>query len=435
MRLLRLIGCLAAIALAGCGGDDGGSAARAALPPPASLETCSRVFYDGERSGDERAARGSGRPDVLLVSDFPLQGTYSNDGVQATHAVRLVLEEQGFRAGEHTVGYVSCDGSTATDAISPAKCRHSARAYRDARSVVGVIGSMFSSCMIHQLPITNRAGLAVAGASNTYVGLTRGGPGIADDEPERYYPTGRRNLVRLPAPDDMQGRAHSLLAKQAGIARAFVLHDGLDAYSLGSAIGFRDAAERAGIEVVGLETWDPEASRYGGLAREVARSGAEAVFLGGYITSNAGPLIRALRERLGPDARLMATEAMLPVNALVSRAGDAAEGMLITLSQLPNERLEGAGAEFLARFRERTHQDPCCYTVHVAEATHVLLDAISATDGSREAVTAALPEVTVRDGIIGSFGFDENGDVTNPLVSVYRISGGEQVLFDVLNAP
>jgi branched-chain amino acid transport system substrate-binding protein len=301
--------------------------------------------------------------------------------------------------------------------------------------VVGVIGPFFSACAIHMMPVLNRAGLAEVGPGNTYVGLTRSGPGIPDEQPERFQPTGRRTFVRLAAPDDLQGRAHVSLASSRGERSAYVLHDGVDAYGLGAATGFRDAAEEAGIEVVGFETWDPEASDYGALARRIARSGADGVFLGGYIVSNAGVLMRDLRATLGDDVTLMATEGMFPVTVLRSRAGEAAEGLLVTLSSVANEKLEGAGADFLARFRKATSQNPCCYTVHVAQATHALLDAIAASDGSRESVRRAVLDLQVDDGIIGDFSFDENGDVTPPLVSVYRMTDGKQKLFEVVEDP
>jgi ABC-type branched-subunit amino acid transport system substrate-binding protein len=131
----------------------------------------------------------------------------------------------------------------------------------------------------------------------------------------------------------------------------------------------------------------------------------------------------------------MATEGMFPVTVLRSRAGAAAEGMLITLSSVPKEHLAGAGADFLAAFRKATSQDPCCYTVHVAQATEALLDAIAASDGSRASVTGAMLKLKVSDGIIGDFAFDENGDVSPPLVSVYRVTNGQQKLFDVVRNP
>jgi branched-chain amino acid transport system substrate-binding protein len=366
---------------------------------------------------------------------MPLQGTYANDGLQGTKAVQIVLRDHAFKAGDKTVGYVSCDGATPRDDISPAKCHRAGRAYVAARDVVGVIGPFFSSCAIHMMPALNRAGLLEVGASNTYVGLTRGGPGIPNDQPATFRPTGRRTFVRLAAPDDLQGRAQVSLARERGERSAYVLYDGVDAYGLGAASGFRDAARAAGIDVVGFERWDPAAPEYRALARRVARSGADGVFLGGYIVSNAGTLIRQLRATLGDDVTLMATEGMFPITVLRARAGDAAEGMLVTLSSVPKERLAGAGADFLAAFRKATSQDPCCYTVHVAQATEALLDAIAASDGSRASVTGAMLKLKVSDGIIGDFAFDENGDVSPPLVSVYRVTNGQQKLFDVVRNP
>jgi len=424
MRRLLVLVVLAAVA-AGCGGDDSGDrAALAPAAPPRELANCSSVFYEG-----------AGRPDTLIVSDMPLQGTYATDGLQGTKAVQIVLRDRGFKAGERTVGYVSCDGATPRDDISPAKCRRAGRSYAAARAVVGVIGPFFSSCAIHMMPALNRAGLVEVGPSNTYVGLTRGGPGIPRDQPAAFRPTGRPTFVRLAAPDDLQGRAHVTLARARGERSAYVLYDGVDAYGIGAASGFRDAARKAGIAVAGFERWDPEAADYRALAGRVLRSGADGVFLGGYIVSNAGTLIRQMRATLGPDVTLMATEGMFPVPVLRARAGEAAEGMLITLSSVPKERLTGPGADFLAAFRRETSQDPCCYTIHVAQATGALLDAIAASDGSRASVTDAMLGLRVRDGIIGDFAFDENGDVTPPLVSVYRITDGQQKLFDVVRNP
>jgi branched-chain amino acid transport system substrate-binding protein len=413
---------LLAAAVASCGGDDPEPVATIAAP--VQLQTCSDVYYGGQ-----------GRPDVLIASDIPLQGTYAVDGRQGTRAIRIVLEDRGFKAGRFRVGYVSCDGSTPRDDISPAKCRRSGRAYVAASPVVAVIGPFFSSCAIHMMPVLNRAGLAEVGPGNTYVGLTRRGPGIPDGQPERFRPTGRVTFVRLAAPDDLQGRAHAGLARERGDRTAYVLHDGVDAYGLGAAEGFRDAARAEGIEVVGFETWDPEASGYGALASRIDRSGADGVFLGGYIVSNAGKLMQDLRATLDDGVTLMATEGMFPVTVLRSRAGAAAEGLLVTLSSVANERLQGAGADFLARFRKATSQDPCCYTVHVAQATHAVLDAIAASDGSRRSVTRALLGLRVTDGVIGDFHFDENGDVTPPLVSVYRMTDGKQKLFEVVENP
>ena len=258
---------------------------------------------------------------MLIASDLPLQGTYAIDGRQGTRAVRLVLEERGFRAGRFSVGYVSCDGATPRDDISPAKCRRSARAYVAAKEVVGVIGPFFSSCAIHMMPVLNRAGLAEIGPGNTYVGLTRSGPGIPEGQPERFRPTGRQTFVRLAAPDDLQGRAHAGLARERGERTAYVLHDGVDAYGLGAAEGFRDAARAEGDRGSGLRDLG---SGGDGLRRaRAARSRAAAPTASSsaaIIVSNAGKLMQDLRAALDEEVTLMATEAHVPDRRCCARA-------------------------------------------------------------------------------------------------------------------
>ena len=54
---------------------------------------------------------------------------------------RLVLRDNGFRAGEYVVGYHSCDDSTAqTGRFEDRKCAANANAYAGAERLVAVIG-------------------------------------------------------------------------------------------------------------------------------------------------------------------------------------------------------------------------------------------------------------------------------------------------------
>ena len=52
------------------------------------------------------------------------------------------------------------------------------------------------------------------------------------------------------------------------------------------------------------------------------------------------------------------------------------------------------------------------FTPYAAQSTEVLLAAIAASDGTRASVSHQLLSVRVTDGILGSFGFDQNGDMT-----------------------
>jgi len=62
--------------------------------------------------------------------------------------------------------------------------------------------------------------------------------------------------------------------------------------------------------------------------------------------------------------------------------------------------------------------------VYTAQATEVLLDAIARSDGTRSSVLEELFETRVRDGLLGSFAFDANGDTTESPITVLRVARG-----------
>ena len=159
-------------------------------------------------------------------------------------------------------------------------------------------------------PILNRAPrgpLPLLSAGPTYLGLTRSGPGVEPGEPGRYFPTGRRGFLRLAPPDDAQGAAGALYARDEGAKRVFVLNDG-EPYGFGVAESFRLAAESIGLRVAGTGRWDPKARAYRALARGIRQTGADAAFLGGYVFSNGPRLIKDLREAVGDHPHVSLSE-------------------------------------------------------------------------------------------------------------------------------
>ena len=60
--------------------------------------------------------------------------------------------------------------------------------------------------------------------------------------------------------------------------------------------------------------------------------------------------------------------------------------------------------------------------VYAAQATEVLLDAIARSDGTRASVVDQLFQTRIADGLLGSFGFDENGDISESPVTILRVA-------------
>jgi len=267
-------------------------------------ETCGQVFYGGP-----------GEPDVLMVSDLPLRGGPRVPTNQMADAIAFVLRERGFRAGRHTVGYQSCDDSTAqTGIFDPAKCTANAKAFAATPAVVGVIGPYNSDCAAEEIPVANtaRAGpLAMISPTSSNASLTRPGPFAPRAALHALYPTGERNYTRLFPTDADQGAADAVLAQRLGARRAFVVSD--HGYGEPMAYYFRQAAARIGLGVVGVARWDPHAAGYADLARRVERAGPDVVFLSGLLDSNGGAVLRTVRRQVGRQVDVVATDGFLPI--------------------------------------------------------------------------------------------------------------------------
>ncbi len=369
---------------------------------------------------------GGGEPDVLIASDLPLRGDAAPVARSMAAAIRFVLRKHDFEAGPYTVGYQSCDDSTSqTSRFEFFKCSANAKAYAAAERLVGLIGTFNSGCAWNEIPIVNRAAsgpLAMISPSNTYVGLTRKGPGTSPGDPEVLYPTGVRNYVRVTSADDVQGAAHGVLAKQLGLESVYVLEDG-EEYGSALAQTFATAAGRLGVDIAGTETWDPRSRSYAALANRVRRSGAQGVLVAGVIQLNGLQLIRDLRTGLGRNFVIMAGDGF-PVPELLRAARREAIGMYTSTTAEPVEQLTPAGQRFASEFVPTQPDDSIpSYVLETAQAAEVLLEAISRSDASRDSVLKELRDVQVSDGILGSFRFDPNGDKTPGSITVYRITG------------
>jgi ABC-type branched-subunit amino acid transport system substrate-binding protein len=197
--------------------------------------------------------------------------------------------------------------------------------------------------------------------------------------------------------------------------------------------GFETAARRLGLTVLGRETWNPAAPHYRRLARRIARTGAQAVFIGGILDTNGAQVVQDLRAVL--DADLLATDLLTPVPQLVDQAGAAARGVYITATGLIPDRLPPEGERFVERFarsqasawrrsgRRRRRMPVEKTAVYAAQAATVLLDAIARSDGTRSSVIDELFRTRVTNGLLGSFRFDTRGDIDPSPVTVLRVRG------------
>lgn len=427
--LILLVGAFA-FAAASCGGDDDGDVA-----PPA--QTGEEAAGDNQVTALPSASceaveyEGDGEADVLIATDLPMQGSSRTQTVQMVEATRFVLEQRGWKAGGLDIGFQACDDSTAqAGKWDSGKCSQNAQAYASNADVVGVLGTFNSGCAAIMIPVLNNApggGVPMVSPANTFVCLTEAGPGCAGDEPDKYYPAGTRNYVRMVAHDAYQGAAVAQFAQSLGIESVYVLND-REAYGQGVAENFRNAAESLGIEIAGFAAWDPKASSYEALMNTIEGTGAQAVFLGGLICENGGQVIKDKVAVLGDNVEDPASGVVLlapdgfTTQATIDEAGAASAGMFSSVAGVPADQLTGAGKEFVDAFLSETGAEPPLepYTAYAAQAAEVLLQAIdSAATDERGAIVEALFATQVTGGILGDFEINEFGDPSVGPVTIY----------------
>jgi branched-chain amino acid transport system substrate-binding protein len=214
-------------------------------------------------------------------------------------AVQYTLEKQyKFKAGKYTVGYQGCDDSTAqAGRYDPAVCSSNARAYASEKKVIGVLGTFNSGCSKLELPILNRApggSVAMISSANTAVGLTHYAPWNDPGEPNIYYPTKKRNYVRVAASDDFQGPAMADFFKKLKKKNVYILQDNTT-FGKGVAQGFQSRANKLGIKVLAFEAWSEKANDYTAIAQKIrtrARSPCTSAVL---VCDNGVKLLKDLR--------------------------------------------------------------------------------------------------------------------------------------------
>lgn len=407
---------LAGAVVAGCGGG-GNDADKVAALPASSCPT--------------PIVHGDAEPDLLIASDLPLQGASAAQTTQMGKAIEFILKQRGFKTGKFNVGYQACDDASVKAASwDAARCVANANAYSANRKVVGVVGPFNSGCAKLELPILNTAGVPMVSPASTYTGLTKAGAGAEAGEPSRYSPTGQRTFARVIAADDVQGAALATYARSdLKLKRVFTVSDGgLSGAEL--VASFTDQARNLGLAIAGSGRWNPKAKNGTPLARTIAASGADGVFLAGVAGEGAGALVRDLRAVLGPDFPILLGGGFTPVESvvkpIVKGAGAATEGVSLSVPGSTADQLTGAGRTFATDFGATLNGAPVqAYTAYAAQAATLLLDAIAASDGTRASVVENVAKAKVTDGILGSFEIDANGDTTAGAVTVYVVKNGK----------
>jgi DNA-binding beta-propeller fold protein YncE/ABC-type branched-subunit amino acid transport system substrate-binding protein len=359
---------------------------------------------------------GGKPPEVLIASDFALQGGEGPNTAAAVATIDRTLADRGYRAGRFRVGYQSCDDSTPSAGGSDdGQCVANAASYAVDSSVVAVIGPSDSPCALDEIPVANRAPrapLPMVSPFATGAFLTRHGlPGAAQTLAQ-FYAGGPRNFFRTIGADHIQVAADATFAQRLGLHRVGVVFNERGMIQAAEERWFAYAASRLrGIRAVPI-LWNGDQRI---LAAKVRRAGVNGVFLVAYAAASppeAAATLKTLGEAL-PGKPVIVTDAFSPwALAAGSRAKIyASMAGLFLPSQLT------APARRLLAALPRADRIPFAVS-QAFSGVSALVDAVARSDGSRRSILEQLRRNPT---------FDRWGDPRTAPVSIFRV-GGEAVV-------
>ncbi len=282
------------------------------------LAGCGSVVSASETTGNQ----------LTVYSALPLEGPSAAIGHQIEGGEKLALAQAGGRVGPYRVSYASLDDVNPVNGeTSPGETTAAAKQAAQDTSTIAYIGDYSSEATAVSLPLMNAAGILQVSPASPYAGLTSSHD-AGQDEPERFYPSGKRTFARLAPGDPVQAAAQARLMRALGIHSVYVLDD-QNPFQLPLASLVGEQATGLGVALAGHDSIavTPE-SNFTGEISKIVSSHAQAVFLAGGPGPGTVALWKGLH-RADPQLLLLGPSA-LATPEFTSAIGSAADVTYIT---------------------------------------------------------------------------------------------------------
>jgi branched-chain amino acid transport system substrate-binding protein len=381
---------------------------------------------------------------ITIAVDLPLTGASQRAGLSTLNGVRFFVHRHQTLDG-FTIAIDARDDAGVT-ARDPSRAAANLQAFIANPQVVAMIGPLDSSIARAQIPVANRAHLAMVSPTTSSRCLTKEPYLPAGLNPSRtpiackaaglpspgdLRPTKVNNYFRLSTTDDLQGAAAADFASKGLHLHRVALISDNEAYGQGLADSFTARFTHLGGTVVASQELDlTKALDVTPFLEEAKRSGAQGLYYGG-TSATGGCAVRA--QMAGVFAAGEATPFFggdgiaLDPSCVLDARGNAA-GIYATVPTFDADQIASARPvieAFKSEFGRTRDYGP--FTMAAYDATGALYDALDrAIKGEagnrpfRDEVVTALASPAKFQGVTGTFGFDPDGDTTQRVVSIYK---------------
>ena len=375
-----------------------------------------------------RSASGLPPGPWTIGLDMPLTGEAAFRGIPVRNAVELAIDDvngAGGIGGSQLVLDPRDNGADVQGGHDPARGAANVTALVADPRTLAVIGPWASRVAVDEIPITNAAGLLQCSPANTWPQLTKPRYGALD---LRASQPNRINYIRTAPSDDIQGIAlASFVFRDLAAKLTLVIDDG-DVGGRDIADGFSEAYQRLGGSVV-RRTLNPGADPSSVIGPLSGADAPTAVFFGGFTDTGAAAVRTAMMAAGKGAIPFVSWDGIqdgsgADKGSFLQSTGSAAVGSYFSHAAIALPK-----ATFVDRYLARFGVAPDEYAAAAYACAEVIFEALRkvsttgpSADALREAVRAYAVDPTHRyETVIGTVGFDANGDSLQQFVTFYRV--------------
>ena len=337
----------------------------------------------------------------------PLTGGQANYGKDNQNGAQMAIDELNAQGLTINGKAVKFELMAEDDQADPKMGPLVAQKLVDAK-VAGVVGHFNSGVTIPASKVYSDAGV----------------PQLSVSTNVKYTTQGFKTAFRLMADDGKQGKALGEYAvKTLGFKRLAVIDDST-AYGQGLADEFERAVKASGGQIVKHEHTNDKAVEFAALLTSIKGQNPDAIFFGGY-DQQAGPMARQLKT-LGMASKLMGGETMNSAK-FIELAGPAAEG---AIASTPGAALDSrpGGKAFADKYKARYNQEIGLYTPYFYDGVMLIAAAMKAANSTDPAKYLPVLAKIKYDGITANIAFDDKGDLTQGLLTIFEVKNGKWVV-------
>ena len=365
---------------------------------------------------------------VTIGLTVPLTGSDAEAATLLKDGAMMAVDDanaQGGVAGYKIDVMVLDNGTTTAGQYDPAQAATNARKLVADASVVANLGPEMSGSGKAMAPILSQGNLATITPSST-------NPDITDPKfAAQFRPAGKAIYFRTVTTDAYQGpNMANYFAQTLKVKRAYILDDG-GAYGVGMADAFETQAKKIGLAVLGHDQLDPREADYTTILTKIKSQNPDALYFGG--TSLAGIKLVKQSYDILPNIVKGGGDGVYSASLMKGAGYPAIEGWYATIAA-PYIADNPEVAPWIKRYEAKYGRGPTSYSFTAYDAVQVILDAIKrvAESGkavSRDAVRDAIQIANVKT-LQGAVSFDENGDIKDRTVSVFRYQHNDKYPVD-----